>query len=304
MPGPVSLGAQWWAYSILSTLGLQLRFCPLGLQGDVEACSGSSSSMILVQAFSNRAVPNPEMRRMDMASYSSALRFGAVSSGRWGQNPRGRMMMELVMLYSARIFSGWPWLTVFCGDQRKLVSWSPIQWIGIPSPVVGSECLSWLFPGRAGTLGKHCSLSSPEKVCFLAGLTHPLGTDGTVHGPTTLVVVQSLSRVQLFATPWTAAHQASLSFTISQSLLRLMSIESAIPSNHLIFCHPLHLLPSIFPSIRVFSSELTLHIKCPKYWSFSISPSNKYSALYSFRIDWFDLLALPGTYKHFFKMNF
>ena len=149
------------------------------------------------------------MRWMDRASCSSALRFGAVWSGRWGQNPRGKMMMELVMLYSARI-SGWPWLTVFCGDQRKLVSWSPIQWVGIPSPVVGNECLPWLFPGRAGTLGKHCSLSSPEKVCFLAGLTHPLCTDGTVHGPMTLVVVvQSLSRVQLFATPWTAAHQAS-----------------------------------------------------------------------------------------------
>ena len=152
--------------------------------------------------------------------------------------------------------------------------------------MVGSECLSWLFSGKAGTLGKHCSLSSPEKVCFLAGLTNPLGTEGTVRGPTTLVVVvQSLNRVQLFATPWTAAHKVSLSFTISQSLLRLVSIESVIPSNHLIFCHPLHFLPSIFPSIRIFSSELTLHIKWPKYWSFSLSPSNEYSALISFRID-------------------
>ena len=99
------------------------------------------------------------------------------------------------------------------------------------------------------------------------------------------IVVQSLNRVQLFATPWTAAHKVSLSFTISQSLLRLVSIESVIPSNHLIFCHPLHFLPSIFPSIRIFSSELTLHIKWPKYWSFSLSPSNEYSALISFRID-------------------
>ena len=91
--------------------------------------------------------------------------------------------------------------------------------------------------------------------------------------------VQSLSRVQLFATPWTAARQASLSITNSQSLLKLMSIELVMPSNHLILCHPLFLLPSIFPSIRVFSNESVLHIGWPKYWSFSLSidPSNKYS---------------------------
>ena len=108
-------------------------------------------------------------------------------------------------------------------------------------------------------------------------------------------VVQSLSRVQLFATPWTAACQASLSFTVSQSLLKLMSTESIIPSNHLILCCHLLLLPSVFPSIRVFSS----HIKWLKYWSFSfsISPSNEYSGLISFRIDWFDLLAVQGTLK-------
>ena len=98
------------------------------------------------------------------------------------------------------------------------------------------------------------------------------------------VVVQSLSRVQLFVTPWTAARQASLSFTISLSFLKLMSIESMIPSNHLILCHPLLLLPSIFPSSRVFSSELALWIRWPKYWSFSISPSNEHSVLISFRI--------------------
>ena len=99
----------------------------------------------------------------------------------------------------------------------------------------------------------------------------------------------------LFATPWTAAHQASLSFTIFWSLLKLMSIESVMPSNLLILCHRLLLLPSIFPSIRVFSNELALHIKWPKYWSFSISPSSEYSGLISFRIDWFDLLAAQGT---------
>ena len=96
-------------------------------------------------------------------------------------------------------------------------------------------------------------------------------------------------------TPRTAACQASLPSTISWSLLKLKSIESVMLSNHLIFCHPLLLLPSIFPSITVFSNELTLHMRWPKYWSFSISPSNEYSGLISFRIDWFDLLAVQGT---------
>ena len=107
------------------------------------------------------------------------------------------------------------------------------------------------------------------------------------------IVVQLLSRVRLFVTPWTAARQASLSFTLSQSLLRLVSIESVMPSNHLILYHPLLFPPSIFPSIRVFSNESVLHIRWPKLWSFSfsISPSNEYSGLISFRIDWFDLLA-------------
>ena len=111
--------------------------------------------------------------------------------------------------------------------------------------------------------------------------------------------VQSLSRVRLFATPWTAARQASLSITNSRSSLKLTSIESVRPSNHLILRHPLFLLPSVFPSIRVFSNESVLHIRWPKYWSFSfsISPSNEYSGLISFRIDWLDLLAVQGTLK-------
>ena len=109
--------------------------------------------------------------------------------------------------------------------------------------------------------------------------------------------VQSLSRVQFFATPWTAAHQASLSITNSWSLCKPMSIESVMPSNHLILCHPLLFLPSIFPNIRVFSSESVLHIRWPKYWSFSISPSNEYSGLIFFRIDWFALPAVQGTLK-------
>ena len=111
--------------------------------------------------------------------------------------------------------------------------------------------------------------------------------------------VQLLSRVQLFATPWSAAHQASLSITNSRSLPKLMSIESVMPSNHLILCHPLLFLLSIFPSIRVFSNESAFHIKWSKYWSFSfsISPSNKYSGLISFMMDWLDLLAVQGTLK-------
>ena len=111
--------------------------------------------------------------------------------------------------------------------------------------------------------------------------------------------VQLLSRVLLFATPWAAAHQASLSATNSQSLLKLMFIKSVIPSNHLILCHALLLLPSILPSISVFFSESEVRIRWPKDWSFSfsVSPSNKYSVLISFRIDWFDLLAVQGTLK-------
>ena len=111
--------------------------------------------------------------------------------------------------------------------------------------------------------------------------------------------VQSLSRVRLFVTPWTAACQASLSITNSQSLLKLMSIELVMPSNHLIPCCPLLLLPSIFPSIRVFSNESVLHIRWPNYWSFSFSnsPSKEYSGLISFRIDWLDPLAVQGTLK-------
>ena len=112
--------------------------------------------------------------------------------------------------------------------------------------------------------------------------------------------VQSLSHVRLFATPWTAACQASLSITSSHSLPKLMSIESVMPSNHLIPHRPLLLPPSIFPSIRVFSNESVLHIRWPKYWSFSfsISPSNEYSGLISFRMDWLDLLAFQETLKH------
>ena len=114
--------------------------------------------------------------------------------------------------------------------------------------------------------------------------------------------VQLLNHVQLFATPWTAAHQAFLSITNSRSLLKLTSITSVMPSKHLILCHPL-LPSSIFPSIRVFSSESVLHIRWPNYWSFSfsISPANEYSGLISFRMGWLDLLAVQGTLKSLFQ---
>ena len=113
------------------------------------------------------------------------------------------------------------------------------------------------------------------------------------------ILLQSVSSVahdRFFTTPWTAAHQASLSITNSWSLIKLMSIESVMPSHHLILCLPL-LLPSIFRSIRVFSKESVLHIRWPKYWGLSINPSNEHSGLISFRIDWFDLLTFQGTLK-------
>ena len=117
--------------------------------------------------------------------------------------------------------------------------------------------------------------------------------------PWLLFIVQLLSHVRLFATPWTVAYQASLFFTNSLRLLKLMSIKSVMPSNHLILCCLLFFLPSVFPSIRVFSSELALRIRWPNYWrfSFSISLSSEYSGLISFRIDWFDFLPVQGTLK-------
>ena len=131
---------------------------------------------------------------------------------------------------------------------------------------------------------------------------HPEFPQGSPEGVAALWWMLSsvpLSHVRLFATPWTAAHETSLSITNSWSLLKLMSFESVLPSNHFILCHPLLLLPAIFPSIRICSNELALHIKWTKYWSFSfnISPSNEYSRLISFRTDCFDLLAVQGTLK-------
>ena len=136
-------------------------------------------------------------------------------------------------------------------------------------------------------MGTNCQQSYN---CGLANPAHPAGGWGSA-----VCLVQSLSRVQLFATPWIAACQASLSITNSQSLLKLMSIELVMPSNHLILCHPLLLPPSIFPSNRVSSNESVLHIRWPKYWSFSVSicPSNEYSGLISLRMGWFGLICCP-----------
>ena len=144
--------------------------------------------------------------------------------------------------------------------------------------------------------------SNLDFVFLLCHLAHSLGFYGNG-----VIQVQfsslPFSHVRLFATPWTAAHQASQSITNSQSLLKLMSIKSVIPSNHLILCHPLLLLPSIFLSIWVFSNESVLCLRWPKYWSFSISPSNEYSGLISFRIDWLDLLAVQGTLKNLLQYH-
>ena len=132
-----------------------------------------------------------------------------------------------------------------------------------------------------------------EALCALGSLV------GQVFRSVQFSSVQLLSRVWIFATPWITAHQASLSITNTQSSLRLMSIESVMPSSHLILCHPLLLLPPIPPSIRVFSNESTLRMRWPKSWSFSfsISPSNEHPGLISFRMDWLDLLAVQGTLK-------
>ena len=144
--------------------------------------------------------------------------------------------------------------------------------------------------------------------------SHSPPKGGSLHNHSAIIIAkeltlycvpQSLSCIQLFVTLWTAACQASLSLTISQSLLKFMSIESVMPSNHLILCCPLLLLPSIFPSIRVFSNELVLHIRWPKYWSvnLSISPSNEYSGLISFRMEWLDLLAGQETLKSLLQLH-
>ena len=143
-----------------------------------------------------------------------------------------------------------------------------------------------------GATQGHCPFGPWKRLWLLASSIDPQRSVAVQFSS-----VQSLSHVRLFATPWIAACQASLSITNSWSLLKLMSIELVMPSNHLILCHPLLLPPSIFPSVRVFSNESVLRIRWPKYWSFSISPSSKHSGLISFRMNWMDLLAVQGTLK-------
>ena len=161
-----------------------------------------------------------------------------------------------------------------------------------------------LFMDKSGWAGLQCllakALAYPDRMALSCGVMHSVGilcvvTLGSVQS------VQSLSHVQLLANPWTAACQISLSITNSWSLLKLISIKSVMPSNHLILCRPLLLPPSIFPSTRVFSSESVLCIRWPKYWSFSfnIDPSNEHPGLISFRMDWLDLLAVQGRSRVF-----
>ena len=173
------------------------------------------------------------------------------------------------------------------GGGRGWDGWvaSPIQWTWI-----WANSRRWWRTGKPGML----QFMGSQRV-GQDSVTERRG----VWTSTYLSAVQSLGHVQFFVTPWTPAHQASLSITNSQSLLKLMSIELVMPSNHLILCRPLLLLPSIFPSIRVFSSESALHIRWPKYWSFSfnINLLNEHPGLISFRMDWLDLLAVQGTLK-------
>ena len=157
-----------------------------------------------------------------------------------------------------------------------------------------------MHPGRKSPKPRHHIMEKTGKL--VPYNLKETGIYGDVY-PHHIVIVQSISGVQFFVTPSTTAHQASLSFTISQSLLRILSIESMIPSNQLILCS--HLC-SVFPSISVFSNESAFQIRWPKYWSFTfnLSPSNEYSGLISFRIDWFDILAVQGTLKSLFQHQF
>ena len=161
-----------------------------------------------------------------------------------------------------------------------------------PTPVSRKELLNNCFPAECDIFKMGIFITQFEDIFFKRHMSKKICE-------MLLSSVQSLSRVRLFATPWISARQASLSITNSWSLLKLVSIESVMPSSHLILCRPLLLLPPIPPSIRVFSNESTLRMRWPKYWSFSfsISPSSEHPGLISFRMDWLDLLAVQGTLK-------
>ena len=171
------------------------------------------------------------------------------------------------------------WFRLWSGN-RDPSGWAAWPKYHLWTPQRSDGLLHNLFSSLLQALRRHVLHYSPSPVSFHL-----------------LVVVQSPSHVRLFATPWTAALQASLSPTISWNLPKFMFIASVMPSSHLILWHPLFLLPSIFPSIRDFFSESSVHIRWPKYWSFSISPSSEYSGLISLKIDWFDLLAIQGTVR-------
>ena len=220
---------------------------------------------------------------------------------------------------------GWKavWLDVGrTGDEGEAVKWAgissqkpwgPQEWVGFHTLWRNASGGFKANPNKCTYfIPAERSLWSIKKECN--SICPPVTRDGFLNKRLKtqfwISSVQSLSRVWLFVTPWTAAHQASLSITNSRGLLKLMSIELVMPSNHLILCCPFLLLLSIFPSIRVFSNESVLCIRWPKYWSFnfSISPSNEYSGLISFRIDWFDLVknailteayGCPGAYRWF-----
>ena len=189
-------------------------------------------------------------------------------------------MLSLVWLFAA------PWTTA-CQAPLSMELSRQENWSGLPFPPPwdfpdpgSNPCLSWFL------FWQPKSWLCPQNVW-------------NYHLSVRFSSVQLLSRVRLFATPWITARQASLSITNSQSSLKLTSVESVMPSSHLVLCHPLFLLPPIPPSIRVFSNESTLCMRWPKYWSFSfsISPSNEHQGLFSFRMDWLDLLAVQGTLK-------
>ena len=181
----------------------------------------------------------------------------------------------------------------------------PLPWL---LPLLAVSFL--LLPRRPSPSDLHSTPICSETPFKITAHHPPNSTFLVSFSPTFYIIfsvnsAESFSHVWLFVTPWTTAYQASLSITNFWSLLKLMCIESVMPSNHLIACHPLLLLPSIFPSIKVFYNELVLHIRWPKYWnfSFSINSSNEYSELISFRIDWFDLLAVQRTIQVWLKTN-
>ena len=201
------------------------------------------------------------------------------------------MLSHSVMSDSLQLHGQWP-TRLLCPrsfpGNNNVMSWDFLLQGIFPTQGLNPSLLSPALTGRFFTTEPPGKYDWYRFICFS---WHPRDLQFSS--------VQSLSNVQLFATPWIAARQASLSITISRSSLKLMSIKSVMPSSHLILCHPLFLLPPIPPSIRVFSNESTLRMRCPKYWSFSFSiiPFKEHPGLVSYRMDWLDLLAVQGTLK-------